>query len=342
MMSTGKWKELEPHPRYIEDLAVVSLPSGALLTIGGKDRKPWQDTNEIWQLMNNNWSLHGFLPKLVTFPSVLMIADSIFVFPGDMTTEVRLIQRINLDSNENIVFTNVVGEVPKDSGEKPLPKIEEDIVPKNEGTPLEMGKRHNLAPIKEENEPPDAPKREPLANVKCLECHCVGTVMKTKDEVVLRPNTVKKTLIDLGGGLFMPNINKVKPTVKIINQKAKDFVEGFNETIDGGDENRENAGFFQRSTKRVRTFRARFARGMENARPEKKMKLAKMIQAEMVKTPAPEKFTGWFSDEFEKHAFWKSEKRFSLHGNKTMRQLAVYMVFGCFFWGIIVGISITF
>ena len=151
-----------------------------------------------------------------------------------------------------------------------------------------------------------------LAHVKCLECHCVGTVMKTEDEVVLRPNIVKKTLLDLGGGLFMPNINKVKPTVKIINQKAKDFVEGFNETIDSGEENRENNGFFQRSTKRVRTFRAKFARGIEQARPEKKMKLAKMIQAEMVKTPAPEKFTGWFSDEFEEHAFWKSKKRFSL------------------------------
>ncbi|CAG5104652.1 Oidioi.mRNA.OKI2018_I69.chr1.g1423.t1.cds [Oikopleura dioica] len=78
---------------------------------------------------------------------------------------------------------------------------------------------------------------------------------------------------------------------------------------------------------------------MENTRPRKKMKLPKMIQAEMVKTPAPDKFIGWFSDEFEEHAFWKSKKRFSLHGNKTMRQFIVYMAFGCFFWGSIVGIT---
>ena len=192
-------------------------------------------------------------------------------------------------------------------------RIEEDIIPIEEGTPPEMKKRNNQVSIREESEPPPVvPKREPLENVKCLECHCFGTVMRTKEEVVLRPNTVKNTLVDLGGGLFMPNINKVKPTVKIVNQKAKDFVEGFNETVDNSEDDRGNDGFFPQLTKRIRTFREKFARGIEHARSEKKMKLAKMIQAEMVKTPAPEKFTGWFSDEFEKHPFWKSKKRISL------------------------------
>ena len=187
-------------------------------------------------------------------------------------------------------------------------RIEEEIVPVEEGQVPEIKKHATLDPIPEKNSlRPKRPKKEPLANVKCLECHCVGTVMKTKDEVVLRPNIVKKTLLDLGGGFFMPNINKVKPTVKIVNQKAKDFVEGFNQTVEAAEENR---GLFQRSIKRVQTFRRKFDRGIENARPEKKMKLAKMIQAEMVKTPAPEKFIGWFSDEFEKHSFWKSKKRF--------------------------------
>ena len=234
--------------------------------------------------------------------------------------------------------------------------IEEEIVPVEEEDQLVMKKHVNQVQIKEKNDfLPKRPKKEPLANVKCLECHCVGTVMKTQGEVVLRPNTVKKTLLDLGGGLFMPNINKMKPTVKIFNQKAKDFVEGFNQAVEADEEDRGNDGFVKKSIKRAQTFWEKLERGIENTRPEKKMKLAEMIRRELVKTPAPEKFTGWLSDEFEKHAFWKSKKRFSLQlikfvqekpfyfifsGNRTMRQLAVYMIFGCFFWGIIVGISI--
>lgn len=188
--------------------------------------------------------------------------------------------------------------------------LEEENNPPEEKTPAEMRKRTSLVPIKGKKDcPPRKSKTGPLANVKCLECHCVGTVMKRKDEVVLRPNTVKKTLFDLGGGFFMPKVNKVKPTVKIVNKKAKEFVEGFNRTVENVENDR---GIFKRSSKRVRTFREKITRGMENTRPRKKMKLPKMIQAEMVKTPAPDKFIGWFSDEFEEHAFWKSKKRFSL------------------------------
>lgn len=191
-------------------------------------------------------------------------------------------------------------------------RIEEETVPNQEGTFSKMKNRSNQIVIKEKIEPVlKTRRRDPLANVKCLECHCVGTIMKTQDGAVLRPNTVKKTLLDFGGGFFMPNIHKVKPTVKIVNQKAKDFVEGFNQTVDAGEEDQGNNGIFQRSTKRIRSLRDKFARGIENAQPERRMKLAKMMQREMVKTPAPEKFTGWFSDEFEQHAFWKSKKRFS-------------------------------
>ena len=119
----------------------------------------------------------------------------------------------------------------------------------------------------------------PLANVKCMECHCVGTVMKTKEGVVLFPNTVKKTLLELSAGVLMPTINKVKPTVNIANQKAKDFVR-------------------------------KFSKGKESSKGEKKMSVAKMMIEEQTKTRVPpDKFRGFLSDEFENDIFWKSNKR---------------------------------
>ena len=213
-------------------------------------------------------------------------------------------------------------------------RIEEEIRPVEETSPPKIkkpkGRRKKKTPVGEEIAPveTDAPQSEAvvnnppqkraksneLANVKCLECHCVGTVMKTIDGIVLFPNKVKKTLLELGGGILMPNIKKVKPTVKIANNRAKKFMEGFNQ-VDDNEEDGENDGFFRRSYNRIQKFRNSVARGMENSRGEKKMKLVEMIEREKTKTPAkdvPEQFTGFFSDEFEKDNFWKSKKRFAL------------------------------
>ena len=135
--------------------------------------------------------------------------------------------------------------------------------------------------------------------------------------MVLFPNKVKKTLLELGGGILIPNIKKVKPTVKIANSKAKKFVEGFNQ-VEDNEEDGENDGFFQRSVKSIRNLREKFASGVKNAKGEKKFELVKMmerLEKEKTRTPAkdvPERFTGFFSDEFEKDNFWKSKKRFSL------------------------------
>ena len=137
-----------------------------------------------------------------------------------------------------------------------------------------------------------------------MECHCVGTVMKTIDGMVLFSKKVKKTLLELGGGIFMPNIKKVKPTVKIANKNAKQFVEGFNQVEDN-----ENVGRF------LQKIRKRFDRGVQMTKSENQLELVNMIDRRRTKTPAkdvPERFTGFFSDEFEKDNFWKSKKRFAL------------------------------
>lgn len=162
------------------------------------------------------------------------------------------------------------------------------------------------------------PKTNELANVRCMECHCVGTVMKTKDGIVLSPNKVKKTLLELGGGFFTPNIKKVKPisTLKFANRKAKSFVEGCNQVVDNEDDGR-NDGFLQRSINRIQKFREQLASGINAIRGEKKMELVKMMKdlaREKTKTPAgevPEQFTGFLSDEFEEDKFWKSNMRFA-------------------------------
>ena len=39
----------------------------------------------------------------------------------------------------------------------------------------------------EKDPPEERPKSKELTNVKCMECHCVGTVMKTIDGLVLFP-----------------------------------------------------------------------------------------------------------------------------------------------------------
>ncbi|CAG5104897.1 Oidioi.mRNA.OKI2018_I69.chr1.g1649.t1.cds [Oikopleura dioica] len=196
-------------------------------------------------------------------------------------------------------------------------RIDEAVVSVEEATSLEEEKHTSLLPSEEVKESLEKrAKGEPLANVKCLECHCVGTVMKAKDQVVLRPNTVKKTLIDLGGGFFMPNIDKVKPTVKTASQKAKKFIEGFKNIENDNDDGSEN-GFFKRSIKEIEKFRERFARGVENARSEKETELMNIMEGlerEETKTPPqdnPCRFTGFFSDEFEGDNFWKSKKRFA-------------------------------
>ena len=169
--------------------------------------------------------------------------------------------------------------------------------------------------IEEEIRPP--PKRAKwmeLANVKCMECHCEGSVMKTIDGIVLYPNKVKKTLLELGGGIFLPNIKKAVPTVKIANSKAKKFIEGFNQ-VESDEEEGENSGCFRKPMNGLRIFRDGVTRGIENARGEKKMTLVEMMEREKRKTRAkdvPDRFTGFFSDEFEKDNFWKSKKRFSL------------------------------
>ena len=212
-------------------------------------------------------------------------------------------------------------------------RIEEEIRPVEETLPPKIkkpkGRRKKKTPVDEEiapietdeamvkDSPQERPKSNELANVRCLECHCVGTVMKTIDGIVFFPNKVKKTLLELGGGFFQPKIKYVKPTVKIANNKAKKFVEGFNK-VDENEEDGANDGFFERSIKRIQKFKERFTSGIVSARGEKRMELVEMmerLEREKTKTPAkdvPERFTGFFSDEFEMDNFWKSKKRFSL------------------------------
>ncbi|CAG5108048.1 Oidioi.mRNA.OKI2018_I69.chr1.g3612.t1.cds [Oikopleura dioica] len=173
--------------------------------------------------------------------------------------------------------------------------------------------------------------------VKCLECHCVGTVMNTSKGVVLLPSTVKKTLIVLGGGM-LPKLKKVEPTMRSAFEQAKDFAEGFNQTIES-EEDEINGGFIQRTSRQFNKIRSRFEKGKKNVRNKNRMTLAEKIALDNRKTPAPKQFTGLFSDEYEKEDFWKSWKRFSLHGNATQKQFIVYMLFGCAFWGIIIGIT---
>ena len=208
-----------------------------------------------------------------------------------------------------------VEETPPPKIKKPKGRQKKRIPVDEEIAPFETNHPQNEASVKDQ--PQKRPKSNELANVRCLECHCVGTVMKTIDGIVLFPNTVKKTLLELGGGFFMPKIKYVKPTVNIANTKAKKFVEGFNR-VEDNEEDGENDGFFERSIKSVQKFRDRFIGGLSNARSENRMELVKMmdrLEREKTKLPAndvPERFTGFFSDEFEKDNFWKSKKRFSL------------------------------
>ena len=192
-------------------------------------------------------------------------------------------------------------------------RIEEEIPPLEDGND---GASNECV----KNESPQKKKKlNKLANVKCLECHCTGTVMQTIDGIVLFPNKVKKTLLELGGGMFMPKLRKIKPvkTVQTANQKARKFVKGFNEAKETEDDG-GSGGLLQSSLRKVDRFRERVAKGLDNARDEKRMELVKVMERlhrKKTKTPArevPERFTGFFSDEFEKDNFWKSNKRFSL------------------------------
>ncbi|CAG5076395.1 Oidioi.mRNA.OKI2018_I69.PAR.g8451.t1.cds [Oikopleura dioica] len=83
---------------------------------------------------------------------------------------------------------------------------------KNDPLPAEAKMSKSRNPVRIQKSPmkkttaQKGPKSNELANVRCLECHAVGTVMKTIDGIVLFPNKVKKTLLELGGGILMPNI----------------------------------------------------------------------------------------------------------------------------------------
>ena len=125
---------------------------------------------------------------------------------------------------------------------------------RNKKTPLVEEKIPENSPMKKASAPKGLKTNE-LANVKCMECHCIGTVMKKFDEIVLFPNKVKRTLLELGGGILMPNI------------KAKKFVEGFNQ-VEDKEESGASKGFFQK-------LRERFASGAKNARVEKRMEVVK-------------------------------------------------------------------
>lgn len=154
-------------------------------------------------------------------------------------------------------------------------RIDEEIRSIDEVLPSEIEKSENETSVKEINHGfLDKDKRETLMNVKCLECHCIGTVMKMKQKVVLRPNTAKETLFNLDGAFFMPKSNNFK--VPIVEKK-------------------------------------------EGSRPEKKLKLAKMIERENFRKSAP-----------EKHSFWKFQSL----------QAAVYLAFSCVFFGVMIGTSI--
>ena len=218
-------------------------------------------------------------------------------------------------------------------------KIKEEIRPFDEARPQKIktpkGRRRKKNPFLEEKVPNEndaalsdakrtvsfqkRPETNELANVKCMECNCVGTVMKSIDGIVLFPNKVKKTLLDLGGGLFMPNLRKMKPveTLSFASKRVQKFVDGFTQVVDNEeDEGRDS--LFKRSLGKTQKLRERFVRGIENAKNEKRMEIVRMMEVldrEKTKTPAkdvPERFTGFFSDEFEEDKFWKSKKRFSL------------------------------
>ena len=159
--------------------------------------------------------------------------------------------------------------------------------------------------------PPDTSLKNMMPLVKCLECHCIGKIMNTSEGVVLRPDKVKKTLVDLGGGLLLPNLRKIEPTVKSAFELAKDFLDGFNQATDSKRADGDEKDFIKETKKRIEKIGTRFAKGIENAKGERKMKLPEMMMRETTKTQAPKKFTGFLSDEFERDIYWKSKKRLS-------------------------------
>ena len=148
--------------------------------------------------------------------------------------------------------------------------------------------------------PPDRPRRESktltmLANVKCLECHCVGTIMNSEKGLVLHPRMVKKTLLEHKKGIS-GNLKKFEPTMKSAFEKGKDFVDGHFQ----GDRTS-----WKKKGRRFTDSFKKYPGSVDENRAWKRT----------TKTPKrqrPDLFTGWFSDEFEKDDFWKSKKRISL------------------------------
>ena len=154
-------------------------------------------------------------------------------------------------------------------------------------------------------------KDETLQKIKCLECHCVGAVMKTAEGLVLSPDTVKKTLLELDGGVFIPSLKKLEPSMKNAFQRAKDFKKGFNESGKNNQDDDIETGFIEKTGRRIQSIKERINRGIKNARDAKKMNIGKVIERENKKSAAPEKFKGLFSDEYQEERFWKSWKRFA-------------------------------
>ncbi|CAG5114317.1 Oidioi.mRNA.OKI2018_I69.chr2.g8376.t1.cds [Oikopleura dioica] len=95
--------------KWIRSAPAIGLSSGALLTIGGYDYDKYGRLDEIWKLYNDVWSLVGYLAQAVDTSSVLLVEDSSYVFPryGDQGLQ---IQRINLDSDEQILSTDLLGD----------------------------------------------------------------------------------------------------------------------------------------------------------------------------------------------------------------------------------------
>ena len=147
--------------------------------------------------------------------------------------------------------------------------------------------------------------------VRCLECNCIGTLWNTAESTVLRPDKVKTTLPELGGGFFMPKYLNGKKDFKMSLKEAKQVAEQFNKSADEG---KNESGLIDKTKVKMKRAKKFIKSEMEllNIIEIKREGLGQTLEFESRKTTEPKKYTGLFSDEFEEDDAWKSWKRFAL------------------------------
>ena len=101
-----------------------------------------------------------------------------------------------------------------------MTRINEEIVPADRDR---QGKREESIQIEET-------ESHSLAGVKCLECHCIGTIMKSENEVFLRPDIVRKTLPGLKKGMIR-NLHRIPPTMKSAFEEVRTEVSKLNSFV---------------------------------------------------------------------------------------------------------------